>query len=107
VTLRTISLVLTLVVFVYGTYVMSQSDVVIVQEHWLVCILLSNENDDFISFASLLMSKKLNSDVFVVGHLVVITPFISPNVIKLESSYLIHTGIWASCINLSEGHLMH
>ena len=43
---------------------MSQSDVVIVQEHWLVCILLSNENDDFISFASLLMSKKLNGDVF-------------------------------------------
>jgi len=62
VALRTISLVWTLVVFVYGTYVMSQSDVVIVQEHWLVCILLSNENDDFISFASLLMSKKLKSD---------------------------------------------
>ena len=42
---------------------------------------------------------------FVVGRLVVITPFISPKVIKLESSYLIHTGIWASCINLSKGQI--
>ena len=85
---------------------MSQSDVVIVQEHWLVCILLSNEND-FISFASLLTSKKLNSDVFRGWTFGGETPFMSAKVIKLESSYLIHTGIWASCINLSEGHLMH